>query len=476
MKVEFQKKFIWGCAISAFQTEMGASEEAKFEGTDWYQWTHSEEIKNEGLVSGDLPEEGDGFYDLYRTDINNARSLGCNAFRLSIEWGRLFPNSTESIPCEVKKGNHGEILDVTMDEDSIRMLGSMVNKEAVKRYKEILTYIRSMGMKVFLTAYHWPLPSWLHDPVECHKDIDSCRKRGWLDEKTIIEYAKYVYYIAREFSDLVDVWETINEPEVIASQGYFLGPTSGFPPAVSNILLAMMVEKNLSLAHSVAYRIMKKEDKGKEVGIGFAFQYFEPATAGERDKKATEFVRYMSNEWILNLIVKGLLDEDGDGVAETHLDLPGTDYIGLDYYQRVRVSAGPEFESNPFDFKFEDCLDCTDFKWDIYPQGLENVLSLLYEKYGKPIYILENGIADERDEKRGRYIEEHIKFMAKAMAENKIPVLGYFHWSIIDNFEWADGFSMRFGLFGVDYKTKERVRRRSADVFERICKRGFIDV
>lgn len=121
------------------------------------------------------------------------------------------------------------------------------------------------------------------------------------------------------------------------------------------------------------------------------------------------------------------------------------------------------------------CVDCTDFGWDIYPEGIRSVLKWIFSKYRIPIYILENGIADANDEKRARFTKDHLKNLGDAINIDSIPVKGYYHWSLMDNFEWAQGYSMRFGLYAVDYGTKARERRKSADVFESVCRTGELD-
>ncbi|MEM0448117.1 MAG: family 1 glycosylhydrolase, partial [Thermoplasmata archaeon] len=130
-----------------------------------------------------------------------------------------------------------------------------------------------------------------------------------------------------------------------------------------------------------------------------------------------------------------------------------------------------EIEGLPYllNAEVEPCENCSDFMWDIYPPGIRIVANNIFEKYRKEMYILENGIADSSDSKRPQFIIDHIKEMEYAINDDKIPIKGYFHWSLIDNYEWAKGFSMRFGLFGVDYKTKKRYKRESAEIYRKIC-------
>ena len=468
--MKFPKDFLWGTAISAFQTEMGSSDESISKKSDWYVWVHDKNNIDEGVVSGDFPDDGDGFWDLYKEDVKNAKWMGNNAFRLSLDWARIFPDPTFEIEYDVEYENDN-IVDVKISKKHLKDLKAIADEIALKRYIEIFKYIKKSGMKVLLTLYHWPLPIWLHDPIECHRDINSCNRRGWLDDKTIIEFAKYAFFSSHEFSKYVDIWETINEPEVIALQGYVLGPISGFPPALMDIEKGIRVKKNLVLAHSVAYRNIKRNDPMKKVGVGTAPQYFQPYRDDKESKNFVKYFSYVNNEWYLNAVNFGYFDMNLDGIFDLRIEkISPPDYIGIDYYQRLKMSYR-EIEGLPYllNAEVEPCENCSDFMWDIYPPGIRIVANNIFEKYRKEMYILENGIADSSDSKRPQFIIDHIKEMEYAINDDKIPIKGYFHWSLIDNYEWAKGFSMRFGLFGVDYKTKKRYKRESAEIYRKIC-------
>ena len=144
-------------------------------------------------------------------------------------------------------------------------------------------------------------------------------------------------------------------------------------------------------------------------------------------------------------------------------------WIDTQKWLRVKYSEEEKY-AGVLPMKILPCEDCSDFKWDIYPDGIKHVSKWIYERYGKPIYILENGIADATDAKRGKFIVDHLSSLSQSISSEGIPIKGYFHWSLFDNFEWASGYSMRFGLYSVDYKTKERIKRNSADIYEKICK------
>ena len=456
---------------------MGASKEAIDPGTDWFAWTHSPGIIAEHLVSGDTPEQGDGFWDLYKEDLGRARDLGTNSIRLGVEWSRVFPAPTESAGAKVKRNDQGVITGVEVDEHGFGELSKLADQDAVEHYRSILRYAKSIGLGVFLTLSHFTLPLWAHDPVACHRDIERSAKKGWVDEKTVVEYGKYADFAARVFSKDVDIWETLNEPEVVATEGYAFGRDSGFPPALEDRSLAFRVERNFALAHSVGYKNVKKHNPGKPVGIGVAPNVFVPVDDDPRSRAAAQHANYMNVEWVLNAIVYGAFDNDFDMVADEFAEgVGGTDFVGVDYYNRIRMKyrEGPVKQWDT-PMVTLPCVDCSDFGWDIFPEGIRIATNWVFEKYRLPIYVLENGIADAKDEKRGRYVREHLRELLKAMALDGIPVRGYYHWSLMDNFEWAQGYGKRFGLYSVDFETKERRMRKSAEIFQRICRTGEVE-
>jgi beta-galactosidase len=477
MKVRFPADFLWGTAISAFQTEMGVSRAAIDKGTDWYQWTHSPEIVSQHLVTQDLPEEGAGFWDTYREDMKRAVELGTNSFRMAVEWSRIFPESTGTAEAKIVRNRSGDVVDVPVDDGCYAALSRLADWDAVEHYTEMLAYAKSLGLKVLLTLCHFTLPFWAHDPLACHHDFDTASKRGWADGETVVEFAKYADFAARVFAKNVDLWETINEPDIISSEGYLQGKASGFPPALADPPLLFRVQRNLAFAHNVACGNLKKHAPNKPVGIAVAPNVHVPVDDDPRSKKAAEYATYMNVEWILNGIVYGTFDNNFDMVAEERAEgVRGSDYIGVDYYNRIRMRYSekpappgiPSIETLP-------CIDCTDSGWDIFPEGIRWACRWIFEKYRLPIYILENGISDAKDEKRARYIRDHLKALGDAITIDEIPIRGYYHWALIDNFEWSAGYSKCFGLFAVDYRTKARTRRKSADVFEGVCRTGELE-
>ena len=479
----FPDEFLWGTAIAAFQVEMGRGEVDP--NTDWFVWAHDKRNIERGLVSGDLPENGPGFWELYPNDLRLAREqLGNNAIRLSMDWSRIFPSPTTDVPVNAAFDSRGNVSGVNVSREIMRALEEKANETAVRKYREILEEARRLGLTPMLTLYHWPLPIWIHDPIACRDDILHATRRGWVDQTTIIEFAKYAAFVAKTFGDLVDLYATMNEPRVVSGAGYLSTTTaSGFPPGIEDPNLFITATKNLAMAHGIAYEQVKKWDKVSTskfgpafVGLVYDLQYFAPYDEKNKDDvNAAKFYEYIWNEWFLNAVMKGDYDINVNGAIEKDEQFPhlakGCDYIGVNHYFRAKVKFVERGKHPLFNIEMVPCQDkdkCTDMGWEIYPPGIRYAVKWCYEKYRRPIMITENGIADAKDEKRRSYLTQYLQELYKAITEDGVPVKGYFHWSLIDNYEWTNGFKMRFGLFKVDYETKKRTPTNTVPFYREV--------
>ena len=482
---EFPKGFLWGISMAAFQYEMGASKEAIDPNSDWYVWLHDERNIKEGIVSGDVPENGPGYWDLFRNDHRLGQWLGLNAWRLNPEWSRIFPRPTKDVKVTVHKDDEG-IKDIEVSEDSLKKLDELANKSAVEHYREIFSDIKNRGMKLIINLYHWPLPLWLHDPIRVRDTNLREGPRGWYDEDTIIEFAKFAAYIAWKFGDLADMWSTFNEPNVTWSIGYSGG---NFPPGIRRLDVIPRIMVNIAQAHARAYdqikRIVGKEAK---VGVIYATAPAEPIDDKEENIEAAKKADYASNLWFFRAVIEGEIDTSYGtkeyGEVINRKDMRNhVDWIGVNYYSRLVV----KYQKEPPGFKFVENygFSCkpkstsaagrptSDTGWELYPEGVLKAL-LLFAKYGKPMAITENGVADAIDRHRPWLLISTLYYVHKAIREHGLNVFGYFHWSLIDNLEWASGFKMRFGLFYVNMKTKERVPRPSAFIYKHIIEENGI--
>ncbi|MCD4694114.1 family 1 glycosylhydrolase [bacterium] len=306
--------------------------------------------------------------------------------------------------------------------------------EVIERYRDFLKKLKNNNIKVVLTLWHWPLPLWVS-------------KEGGLTSKKIVKYFEsYVKLIVHELGDLVDYWITLNEPLMIIGHGYIDGK---FPPNKKNdFISSFKVFNNYIKIHRNIYQIIHKKFPQAKVSIAMTTGYFEPAHKWNLiEVIIAKLAHYFRNELFINRINKQL------------------DYIGVNYYHHDRIIWHPPFKEN-----LNKEID--DRGWEFYPEGIYRVLKK-YKKYKKPILITENGTADARDKNRERYIREHLKYIHKAIQEG-VDVRGYFYWSLIDNFEWAEGYWPKFGLYEVDRKTFNRKARPSVDFYKKVCSENKI--
>ncbi|MEM2264516.1 MAG: beta-galactosidase BgaS [Nitrososphaerota archaeon] len=504
----FPDKFLWGVSSSGFQFEMGDPlNESLDPNTDWYVWVHDKQNIDKKIVSGDFPENGPNYWFLYKKDHEIASELGLNAYRIGIEWSRIFPKSTKDLKVDIERANDGKISKISAEESLMEKLEKIANMKALNHYRSIITDLRNRGFKVYLCLNHFTLPTWIHDPIIVRNSKLKKGPKGWFDEITIIEFWKFAAFLAYKLGDLIDYWITFNEPMVVTESGY-LAIEAGFPPSLMNFNAFKKASVNMIIAHARAYDAIKEWDKIKaeedslpaEVGI---IQNIIPVKPYDYDKKidneAAKFINHIHNLFFIEAISNGWLDENFNGIKEKE-EIKDylknrLDWIGVNYYTRI-VTKGrksilaklfvglpliPEFVNGyginckPNSFS-NDNRPTSDFGWEIYPEGLSEALKLI-SKYEKPMVVTENGIADSEDKLRPKFILEHLKEIDKILNEEKLNVKGYFHWALIDNYEWAKGFSMRFGLYSVDFKSKEKdriPRKRSTELFKKIIETGEI--
>ncbi|WP_297512918.1 beta-galactosidase BgaS [Thermococcus sp.] len=493
--------FLWGVSQSGFQFEMGDKLRRNIDpNTDWWKWVRDPfNIKRE-LVSGDLPEEGINNYELYVKDHLLAKDLGLNAYRIGIEWSRIFPWPTWFVDVEVERDSYGLVKDVKINKNTLEELDEIANRQEVAYYRRVIEHLREMGFKVIVNLNHFTLPLWLHDPILAREKALTNGRIGWVGQESVVEFAKYAAYIANALGDLVDMWSTFNEPMVVVELGY-LAPYSGFPPGVMNPEAAKLAILNMINAHALAYKMIKKFDRVKadkdsrseaEVGIiynniGVAYPH-DPNDP--KDLKAAENDNYFHSGLFFDAIHEGKLNIEFDGetfVKAKHLK--GNDWIGVNYYTRevVRYSE-PKFPSIPL-ITFRGVHDhgyacrpgsssadgrpVSDIGWEIYPEGIYDSIKEA-NRYGVPVYVTENGIADSTDALRPYYIASHVAKIEEAH-EAGYDVRGYLYWALTDNYEWALGFRMRFGLYKVDLITKERTpREESVKVYRSIVENNGV--
>ena len=301
MSIILPKSFRFGWSQAGFQSEMGTpgSEDPN---SDWYVWVHDPENIASGLVSGDLPEHGPGYWGLYRMFHDNATKMGLDIARIGVEWSRIFPKPMPEPPQGNVEVKGDSVLMVHVDERDLKALDSAANQDSVKHYGEIFSDLKARGIYFILNFYHWPLPLWVHDPIRVRRG-DLSGPTGWLDVKTVVNFARFAAYVAWKFDDLVDEYSTMNEPNVVHSNG-FMWVKSGFPPSYLNLELSRRAMVNLIQAHARAYDAVKEVTK-KPIGIIYANSSFTPLT--DKDSRAVDLAERDSRWVFFDAIVKGEL-------------------------------------------------------------------------------------------------------------------------------------------------------------------------
>jgi beta-glucosidase len=393
--MELPKKFFWGTATSAHQTEGNNTR------SDWWAWEQQGNIYD-GSTSGKACNS----WELFDKDLEAMRSLNVNAYRLSIEWAKVEP----------KPGKF--------------------DQQVINHYKEILQKLRKAGIEPFVTLHHFTNPFWIME------------RGGWEEKKNIAHFINYVEKIVEELSVDISYWTTINEPMVYAGNGWIYGE---WPPEKNSFRKMRSVLNIMAKAHKQAYNIIHEKTTNKTCYVSIAKnnQLFESLTDSLTDRVATGLIDWYWNHRFLRKL---------DG----HLD-----YIGLNFYFKTIIEFRPNLPLIHIANDKKPSPNKSDINWDLNPEALFDVLKAL-KGYKLPIIILENGLSDKKDKMRTWFITECIRAIKKATAKG-IDVQGYFHWSLIDNFEWRHGYKPRFGLFAINYKTFERTPRPSAMSYRQIC-------
>jgi beta-glucosidase len=417
--LEFPGDFMWGTATASHQVE------GDNRLNDWWAFEQQPGKIKDGSTSGDACRQ----YDLYKSDIALMKELNQNAHRLSLEWSRIEP----------EEGRFDE--------------------GAIAHYRDVLETLRSNDIEPLLTIHHFTNPLWL---VE---------KGGWETGAAVRYFERFARLVAREYGDLVRYWVTFNEPMVYTVMGYVL---SVWPPAKNRLDLGLVCCANMMRAHAAAYRAINETAKLKpSIGIAHNMRIFDPADSSSwLDRKAARLQDYIFNEAVLLALTEGRLHLPL-GLEEIPGARDSIDFIGLNYYSRDLVAFDIREPLMLFGRNFPSPgAELSMFEWEIYPEGLYRLCKRL-AAYGLPILVTENGIPDATDEKRPRVLVSHLAAVHRAISEGA-NVKGYFHWSLIDNFEWAEGYKTPFGLVAVDFKTQERTVKPSGRLYAEICRTGRI--
>ena len=293
------------------------------------------------------------------------------------------------------------------------------DKQALAHYQDYFKELKKAGVTPILTLWHWTFPEWFAD------------KGGFLKRSNVKYFVRYVKFIMENFGVDIKYFITINEPTTYAGMSYY---EKRWPPQKKSVVATVRVLHNLALAHRRAYKIIKKRYPKSQVGLAHSLSYFYAGDSSIISRFSAWVAHKVGNEYFLNLVKKQ------------------QDYFGLNYYFANRLVGTRVHNLNK---------EQNDLGWSLEPDKLRPFLSVLYKKYKLPIIITESGVADRQDKYRKWWIAQSIKAIDGAQKDG-VMMLGYIHWSLLDNFEWAEGFWPRFGLIEVDYKTQQRSLRPSA--------------
>lgn len=458
--------FKFGFSESGFQFEMGISEPDT--NSDWYAWCHNKRNQELNYVSEDMPENGVAYWDLYSEDHDRASSIGMDSARIGLEWSRIFPKETFGIKAEVEKEN-GRIVSINVPDRSLEQLDALADQTAVQHYRDIFSDWKSRGKFLVINLYHWTIPLWLNDPDNIPDEQEVRALENSFDEKRMIEFVKYASYMVWKYDDLADMWCTMNEPNMI-----FLHNSVDKSRKATN-----QRKKYFAESHARTYEAMKKITK-KPVGIIYANGDLQPFSEKDEGaaRQARNDIRFSFFDYIINGDV-GWYNNGNDYQEDIIDDMVGkNDWIGVNYYSRDLVKT----TDNGWDIvqgyghatgdrqKSLDGRSVSETGWEVYPEGIYNVVMEYNERYSIPMMVTENGMADSTDSLRPRYLVSHFNYLDKAIKDGA-NLMGYFHWALTDNFEWGSGFSKRFGLYGVDLRTKKRQLRPSSLVFSKIAEK-----
>lgn len=427
----FPDGFLWGVSSSAHQVEGAVDSRGKS------TWDTFAAVQGK-VLGGDTGQTATDHYHRYPEDVALMAELGVGAYRFSISWPRVLPTG---------RGD--------------------VNETGLDFYDRLVDELCAKGIAPSVTLYHWDTPQAIEDDG------------GWLNRDTAFRFADYAEIVAARLGDRVRMWMPLNEPMVVTLFGYAVGAHA---PGRELMFEALPVAHHQLLAHGLATRVLR-DHGATSIGIANNHVPVWPASDSPADRSAADLYDTLVNDMFAAPVLTGRYPTDElaaamPGPVAEDLDIIATplDWYGVNYYLPSKVAAPSDRENVvdgvtmpaglPFDFPVIDGYPVTDFGWPVVPDGLRQTLAMLADRYGDhlpPVYVTENGCAyhDEvHDKRRIDFLDGHLRALHASIAEG-IDVRGYFVWSIVDNFEWAAGYSQRFGLVHVDFDTLVRTKKDS---------------
>ena len=420
--------FTWGVATSSYQIEGAATAGGRGPSI----WDTFSRVPG-AVINGDSGDVACDHYHRYNEDLDLIKWLGVNAYRFSIAWPRIFPQGAGS-----------------------------PNQAGIDFYDRLIDGALERGITPWPTLYHWDLPQALED------------KGGWNSRATSERFAEYAHLMAEKFGDRVKNWTTLNEPFCSAWLGYLYGVMA---PGIKDLQTAINASHHLLLGHGLATQAIRSV--ASDLRVGIVLNLTPAIPLNEKDELAAKYADGFDNRWYADPVFKGSYPQDivegfGKEVPIHAGDMQSIsaplDFLGINFYTRQTVTLDESAKPLPYRPVMVDGVERTAMGWEVHPESLTNIIMRVHRDYApKEIYITENGSAwddsvinDKVDDpRRVSYLERHLDAMLAAKAQGA-PVHGYFAWSLMDNFEWAFGYSKRFGIVYVDYETQKRIPKSSA--------------
>jgi beta-glucosidase len=440
--VEFPSDFLWGTATASFQIEGATRADGRGESV-WDRF-----CATPGKVhQGDTGDIACDHYHRYPEDVAIMKDIGVKGYRFSIAWPRILPQG----------------------------IGT-VNEAGIAFYDSLVDKLLEAGITPFATLYHWDLPQALQD-----------KQGGWLSRDIADQFANYTDVISRALGDRVKHWATFNEPFVFVLVGYGL---EHHAPGVGDMKCVPQVGHHMLVAHGNAVSVLRQNVKDGQVGIVYNVNSVHVTDDSPETRQRQQEDHLFTNRWLLDPVLLGSYPSEllaSERFADVQIQ-PGDmdiihqpiDFIGANYYtwHLIKGESNRVISATP-DYQNLDEIQYTEMNWAIYPPGMYEILKRLNDDYHPPaIYITENGAAfndvlepngDVHDPQRVQYLRDHFSYAARAIQDG-VPLKGYFVWSLLDNFEWAHGYSKRFGLVYTDYPTGNRYLKDSAKFYQRVIK------
>ena len=414
----FPPDFTFGVATSAYQVEGGID-------NDWAQWERAGKLNDPHARNS----RGAGHWDRFFEDVELIKALRATAYRMSIEWARIEP----------KRGFWDE--------------------GALHGYRARLEALVKAGIRPVVTLHHFTHPVWFH------------AETPWHEPSALVSWRRYIDRCVELLAGLDVAVTTINEPEVFLLGGYLSGK---MPPGISDGKLAFAAVPNLVRAHVIARQALLARPGPKPIPIGIAqnVMMFAPRRVwNPLDQALSRLAEANYNHGFLEALFTGKLRLQMPGLLAGRADIDGaersTDFTGINYYTRAHLSfvSRPPFVA--FDFLDRNRRGLTDIGWEDYPEGFGALLKQM-KRYGVPVWVTENGLDDRSGTRRPRFLYEHLRQLLLARRDG-VNVTTYLHWSLMDNFEWLEGWGPRFGLYRVDFTTLERMKTPACDYFARLA-------